>query len=138
MNTAVKKDTRIPIINVVAKPRIGPVPKLNRMGLLGDHLIHQTGVQGLAVKVADEDAVLGHGDDARLLFGKHKLILSVDRLDYSKGILHRLYGFASFLEHHPEYHGKGTFAVFLWTAESHVIGDNLGYQRFRPVRVATQ
>ena len=32
----------------------------------------------------------------RLLFGKHKLILSVDRLDYSKGILHRLYGFASF------------------------------------------
>ena len=41
----------------------------------------------------------------RLLFGKHKLILSVDRLDYSKGILHRLYGFASFLEHHPEYHG---------------------------------
>ena len=31
MNTAVKKDTKIPIINVVAKPRIGPVPKLNRM-----------------------------------------------------------------------------------------------------------
>ena len=31
MNTAVKKDTRIPIINVLAKPRIGPVPKLNRM-----------------------------------------------------------------------------------------------------------
>ena len=30
MNTAVKKDTRIPIINVVAKPRIGPVPKLNK------------------------------------------------------------------------------------------------------------
>ena len=46
----------------------------------------------------------------RLLFGKHKLILSVDRLDYSKGILHRLYGFASFLEHHPEYHGKVTQA----------------------------
>jgi len=31
MNTAVKNDTRIPIIKVVAKPRIGPVPKLNRM-----------------------------------------------------------------------------------------------------------
>ena len=26
----------------------------------------------------------------RKLFGEHKLILSVDRLDYSKGILHRL------------------------------------------------
>ncbi len=35
-----------------------------------------------------------------------KLILSVDRLDYSKGMLHRLRGFATFLEHHAEYHGK--------------------------------
>jgi trehalose 6-phosphate synthase/phosphatase len=33
----------------------------------------------------------------------HKIILSVDRLDYSKGILHRLKGFAQFLENNPEY-----------------------------------
>ena len=39
-------------------------------------------------------------------FGNHKLALSVDRLDYSKGILHRLKGFSSFLEHHPEYRGE--------------------------------
>ena len=31
MNTAVKNETKIPIIKVVAKPRIGPVPKLNRI-----------------------------------------------------------------------------------------------------------
>ena len=31
MNTAVKNEQRIPIINVVAKPRIGPVPKLNKI-----------------------------------------------------------------------------------------------------------
>ena len=37
----------------------------------------------------------------RLLFGKHKLILSVDRLDYSKVFLHRLYGFAFFLNTIP-------------------------------------
>ena len=47
------------------------------------------------------------------LFGKHKLILSVDRLDYSKGILHRLLGFAGFLEHHPEYRGKVTLAMVI-------------------------
>ena len=35
-----------------------------------------------------------------------KLVLSVDRLDYSKGISHRLEGFESFLEANPEYHGK--------------------------------
>ena len=31
MNTAVKNEIKIPIINVVAKPRIGPVPKLNKI-----------------------------------------------------------------------------------------------------------
>lgn len=39
-------------------------------------------------------------------FGDHFLVLSVDRLDYSKGILHRLKGFNLFLEKHPEYQGK--------------------------------
>jgi trehalose 6-phosphate synthase/phosphatase len=32
--------------------------------------------------------------------------LSVDRLDYSKGILHRLEGYELFLEKYPEYRGK--------------------------------
>jgi trehalose 6-phosphate synthase/phosphatase len=35
-----------------------------------------------------------------------KLILSVDRLDYSKGIANRLEGYELFLENNPEYHGK--------------------------------
>jgi trehalose 6-phosphate synthase/phosphatase len=39
-------------------------------------------------------------------FGHHKLMLSVDRLDYSKGILHRIKGFAQFLQHYPAYREK--------------------------------
>jgi trehalose 6-phosphate synthase/phosphatase len=35
-----------------------------------------------------------------------KIILSVDRLDYSKGILNRLQGYELFLKKHPEWHGK--------------------------------
>ncbi|MGH7826921.1 MAG: bifunctional alpha,alpha-trehalose-phosphate synthase (UDP-forming)/trehalose-phosphatase [Candidatus Binatia bacterium] len=35
-----------------------------------------------------------------------KIILSVDRLDYSKGILNRLEGYEVFLETDPQYHGK--------------------------------
>jgi trehalose 6-phosphate synthase/phosphatase len=35
-----------------------------------------------------------------------KLVLSVDRLDYSKGIANRLEGYELFLESNPEYHGK--------------------------------
>lgn len=46
-------------------------------------------------------------------FGYRNVILSVDRLDYSKGILHRLVGFESFLAHHPEYIGKVTLAMIV-------------------------
>ncbi|HRR34467.1 MAG TPA: bifunctional alpha,alpha-trehalose-phosphate synthase (UDP-forming)/trehalose-phosphatase, partial [Kiritimatiellia bacterium] len=38
----------------------------------------------------------------RRQFGSQKLVLSVDRLDYSKGILHRLKGFAATLERRPD------------------------------------
>lgn len=59
-------------------------------------------------------------DRTRKLFGSHKLILAVDRLDYSKGILHRLDGFSAFLEHHPEYHGKVTLAMVIVPSRDHV------------------
>ncbi len=36
-------------------------------------------------------------------FGNQRLILSIDRLDYSKGILQRLQAFDSFLQNYPDY-----------------------------------
>lgn len=39
-------------------------------------------------------------------YDKQKLILSIDRLDYSKGIPERLEAFRLLLEKYPEYHGK--------------------------------
>jgi len=42
----------------------------------------------------------------RTSLGKQKLMLSIDRLDYSKGIPARLQIFDIFLKHHPEYEGK--------------------------------
>lgn len=36
-------------------------------------------------------------------FGERKIIFSVDRLDYTKGVTHRLAGFERFLEQHPEW-----------------------------------
>jgi trehalose 6-phosphate synthase/phosphatase len=39
-------------------------------------------------------------------FGSTRLILSIDRLDYSKGILQRLQAFDIFLQSHPEYKEK--------------------------------
>lgn len=40
------------------------------------------------------------------LLGGRKLAISVDRLDYSKGIIQRLRAYELFLEQHPEWHGK--------------------------------
>jgi trehalose 6-phosphate synthase/phosphatase len=42
---------------------------------------------------------------------RRKVIISVDRLDYTKGILNRLQAFDIFLERHPEYHGEVTLIV---------------------------
>lgn len=43
--------------------------------------------------------------------GRQQVIVSVDRLDYTKGILNRLQAFDSFLERYPDYHGKVTLIV---------------------------
>lgn len=40
------------------------------------------------------------------LFGDTKMILTIDRLDYSKGILQRLHAFELFLSEQPEFKGK--------------------------------
>jgi trehalose 6-phosphate synthase/phosphatase len=44
--------------------------------------------------------------ELRKVLGDSKVILSVDRLDYSKGILNRLQGYELLLELHPEFSGK--------------------------------
>ena len=43
--------------------------------------------------------------------GKTKKILSIDRLDYTKGVLHRLKGFDLFLNSYPEYKRKVTLVL---------------------------
>src|SRR5690606_22879735 len=40
-----------------------------------------------------------------------KILFSVDRLDYSKGILHRLLGFGEFLDRNPEWKERVVFVL---------------------------
>jgi trehalose 6-phosphate synthase/phosphatase len=42
-----------------------------------------------------------------------KTILSIDRLDYSKGIIHRLEGFETLLDQHAEWRGKVTLILIV-------------------------
>ncbi len=53
-------------------------------------------------------------------FNTGKLILSVDRLDYSKGILLRLKSFKSFLENNPAYRGKVSLLMIVAPSRDNV------------------
>lgn len=56
-------------------------------------------------KVAEEKQAI------RKNFSDKKIIFSVDRLDYTKGITHRLSGFERFLERYPEWREKVVFIL---------------------------
>jgi trehalose 6-phosphate synthase len=49
-----------------------------------------------------------------------KLIVGVDRLDYSKGLQKRLEGFDRFLAAHPEWHGRVTYLQIAPTSRSEI------------------
>ncbi|MDQ2655894.1 MAG: bifunctional alpha,alpha-trehalose-phosphate synthase (UDP-forming)/trehalose-phosphatase [Bacteroidota bacterium] len=46
-------------------------------------------------------------------FHDKKIIFSVDRLDYTKGVTHRLSGFERFLDQHPEWRSKVVFILII-------------------------
>jgi trehalose 6-phosphate synthase/phosphatase len=60
---------------------------------------------------ARSDAVLARAREIDLSLRGARLVFSVDRLDYTKGILNRLRGFEEFLERYPEWHDKVVFAL---------------------------
>lgn len=56
-------------------------------------------------------AVVEHHDQIKSSFTDKKIIFSVDRLDYTKGITHRLSGFELFLERNPQWREKVVFIL---------------------------
>ncbi len=60
---------------------------------------------------ADNPTVLTHRQAIAERFGSNKIIFSVDRLDYTKGVTHRLSGYARLLELYPEWRGKVVFIL---------------------------
>ena len=52
--------------------------------------------------------------------GEHKVILTVDRLDFSKGIIQRLNAFEKFLSRHPDWLGRVTMLSLLVPSRTRV------------------
>src|SRR6202012_1660816 len=59
-------------------------------------------------------------DKIRTDLGDKKIIFSVDRLDYTKGLMHRLNGFEYFLERYPEWKEKMVFILNIVPSRSNI------------------
>jgi trehalose 6-phosphate synthase/phosphatase len=62
---------------------------------------------------AREPGTIKEKENLRKAFGNRKVILSIDRLDYSKGITNRLAGYEKFLEDNPAWHKKAVLCLNL-------------------------
>ncbi|MHC4437653.1 MAG: bifunctional alpha,alpha-trehalose-phosphate synthase (UDP-forming)/trehalose-phosphatase [Planctomycetota bacterium] len=62
-------------------------------------------------RAIDDPAVEKEANKIRRRIGDRKIILSIDRLDYSKGIIERLEAFDLFLSENPQYRGTVTLII---------------------------
>jgi len=62
-------------------------------------------------EAANDPGIKKEVDKILAKVGKRKIILSIDRLDYTKGIIERLEAFDLFLSENPEYKGKVTLIM---------------------------
>ncbi|WP_207493641.1 bifunctional alpha,alpha-trehalose-phosphate synthase (UDP-forming)/trehalose-phosphatase [Aridibaculum aurantiacum] len=60
-------------------------------------------------QAASEEAVMNYREELQKNFEGKKIIFSVDRLDYTKGLTYRLQGYENFLERYPEWREKVIF-----------------------------
>ena len=68
----------------------------------------------------DDEAVKTELKDLRQKTEGQKVVLSVDRLDFTKGILHRLNAYEKFLMEHEEWHERVTLVSLLVPSRIHV------------------
>jgi trehalose 6-phosphate synthase/phosphatase len=72
---------------------------------------HDTAIRTISKPLQEKSPLHQELEKYFLVSPDRKLILSIDRLDYSKGIPHRLRAFGRFLEKYPEYRTKVTLVM---------------------------
>lgn len=60
-------------------------------------------------QMAESDEVRTRANQLRKRLGTEHIVIGIDRLDYTKGVLSRLEAFERFLENNPAYHGTVSF-----------------------------
>jgi trehalose 6-phosphate synthase/phosphatase len=78
-------------------------------------------------RAIDDPQVKKEANKIRKRIGERKIILSIDRMDYSKGIIERLEAFDWFLSENPEYRGKVTLIMV-------AVPTRIGVEDYRELR----
>ena len=71
----------------------------------------ETAIQSQKQSIHDKSEVRKELERYFLLYPETKFILSIDRLDYTKGLINRLEAFEYFLQEYPEYREKVTLVL---------------------------
>ncbi len=98
------------VSDVLELPIIGPRIVLpDRSVMVGDFPIS---VDFFKFNTSAQEAdVVNTRQQYQQLLRQNKIIFSVDRLDYTKGIIYRLQGFEWFMAHHPDWQGRVTLVM---------------------------
>ncbi len=97
-------------INEISLPR--RIVKVDNfpMGIDYDKF-HDAALESQKKSVRDKSDVRKELERFYLLYPETKFILSIDRLDYSKGLINRLEAFEYFLQEYPQYRDKVTLVL---------------------------
>ncbi|MDW3229158.1 MAG: bifunctional alpha,alpha-trehalose-phosphate synthase (UDP-forming)/trehalose-phosphatase [Acidobacteriota bacterium] len=77
--------------------------------------------------MASSSEVAKEKNNLKKMLSNHKVVLSIDRLDYTKGIINRLEGYENFLANNPQWHGK----VILMMV---VVPSRIGVEHYRMMK----
>jgi trehalose 6-phosphate synthase/phosphatase len=112
--------------------RLLDLESTERMIPLGERIV-QAGAFPISIDVdrfahaGEQPGVVRVAQELQERLADRKVILSVDRLDYTKGILHRLQGYQIFLEHNPGWHGRVTMILV-------VVPSRIGVEQYQLMR----
>ena len=81
---------------------------------------HNAAIQHHSKSIRDKSDIQQQLDKHILNTPDIKLILSIDRLDYTKGIAKRLHAFEYFLEKYPEFQGKASLVMLAVPSRANV------------------
>lgn len=82
--------------------------RVDRKSLLVEHGGRTVRIRPLPIGIPYERFVQMAQTAPKLISTNQQIVLGVDRLDYTKGLVHRLRSFEALLEKHPEHIGKVT------------------------------